>query len=435
MKVKQISSIFIIVLMLFIPCTIALSAGQQVVYAQSDIFSMDGEYNVSYSIGGQSGIGANMIAKYFDSNAIVEKIGNNYYASITQLSSSMQNLSLNLEDGKQVGYSITYSDANKKTYRFTLSKENLSKELPFSVFVAPRDETFYFTIRLNLANATRIGDIEDATTDRPAEFVPVISTTSGNEYETAQGSVFTIPEAKATLGEENCKVRILVYYLSGDKKIEVSVTNNQFSLDEIGEYNVVYRAESSQYKSLLGNNTFTEKIIKILSLAEGGTLAKFEDPDGVLDKGVSIQASRLTEESTIYNTVAEQMKTIATNFEVFQTSLINTDGSKATPLGEYVLYIKAKSTYDRNDIVVYYMAENGSLIKISSENGGSYVKINTDKTGTFIVCIPGVDFVMPMWGYALIIVGSLILIAGITTSIVLIVKKHKKKVLQDNANS
>ena len=52
----------------------------------------------------------------------------------------------------------------------------------------------------------------------------------------------------------------------------------------------------------------------------------------------------------------------------------------------------------------------------------------TDKTGTFIICIPGVAFVMPMWGYALILVACvLVLGAGITLIIILVRKKKKRK--------
>ena len=79
-------------------------------------------------------------------------------------------------------------------------------------------------------------------------------------------------------------------------------------------------------------------------------------------------------------------------------SLINADGSEAVPSDDYTLYLKAKSTFNRNEIVVYHMADDGTLTELTSENGGSYVKITTDKTGTFIVCIPGVAFIMPIWG-------------------------------------
>ena len=121
----------------------------------SPIDGADGKYEMSYDFGGQSGIGKQMLEKYFDKTAVVEKINDRYYFSFTQLSSSMENLSLNLESGKQIGYRVTEDNGNRKTYSYTLSEENLQKELPFSVFVSVRGETFPFTITLNLSSARR----------------------------------------------------------------------------------------------------------------------------------------------------------------------------------------------------------------------------------------------------------------------------------------
>ena len=85
-------------------------------------------------------------------------------------------------------------------------------------------------------------------------------------------------------------------------------------------------------------------------------------------------------------------------------------------------------TYDRNEIVVYHLSEDGELTKIGCSGYGRYVRLQTDKTGTFIICIPGVAFVMPMWGYALILVACvLVLGAGITLIIILVRKKRKRK--------
>lgn len=434
MSIKKVGAALLSVIVMSFVCIVALFGGVQTAHAESPVTGTNGKYNVSYTIGGQSGIGADMIARYMDGTVVVEKIGDNYYASVTQLSSSMENLSLNLSDGMQVGYRITEDNGSRKTYSYTLSEENLSKSLPFSVFVAPRGETFTFTITLDLANATRVGDVEDTTTDRPGEFVPVLSTSAGDEYEAAQGSVFTVPAATASLGDENCEVVVSAYYVRNGERTEVEVTNNQFALENAGEYHFVYRAESAQYKSLLGNNTFTEKDVTVTSVVGGGTLAKFEDANGVLGENVSIQAGRVTEGSTLYDTAADKMAEIADNFEVFGVSLINADGSEAVPSNDYTLYLKAKSTFNRNEIVVYHMADDGTLTELTSENGGSYVKITTDKTGTFIVCIPGVAFVMPMWGYAVILVVCVLVVAAaITVTVVLVRKKKKAKKLQENA--
>ena len=67
-------------------------------------------------------------------------------------------------------------------------------------------------------------------------------------------------------------------------------------------------------------------------------------------------------------------------------------------------------------------------MELSAKGYGRYVSTETDKTGTFIVCVPGVAFVMPMWGYELILVGVVVLIAAaIVVTIALVKKKGRMR--------
>lgn len=424
-KYKKIKTTIIACFLATICCTFFASLGIITASAVSSI-GADGRYGVSYEFGGQSGIGGQMLKKYFDSTAEVEKIGNKYYLSITQLSSSMENLSLNLVNGMQVGYRITESDGNRTTYSYTLSEESISKELPFSVYVSARDETFHFTIKLKFDTATFLGDA-DKTAERPAEFVPTLSTTAGDLYEAQKGQTFVLPNMEATLGEECIAVSVRAYYVQNNQKTEVAVTDGKISLDHVGEYHVVYRARSERYLTSLGNPTYVEKDIVIISQAEGGELVKVNDVDGILPNDYFVIASQITDGSELYRSAAEKMLSITNRFQVFGVELVESDGNAVIPTGNIVISIKADFTYDRNDIEVYHLGEDGVLTKLSSENGGSYVKVTTDKTGTFIVCVPGVAFVMPMWVYLLIAVGGLAIISvAIIVSVVLVKRKRKK---------
>ena len=219
---------------------------------------------------------------------------------------------------------------------------------------------------------------------------------------------------------------ISAYYVQGGEQTEISVTNNSLTLENVGEYHVVYRAESATYKTNLGNNTYTEYDVAITSVAGGSTLAKFEDASGVLAEGTSLLAGRITAGSSVFATAAEKMASIADNFEVFGISYVSADGTAATPDGNITLYLQADMTYDRNEVVVYHMAEDGTLTEIAADGYGRYVKFDTDKTGTFIVCIPGVAFVMPMWGYAVILVACVLVVAAAVTVTVMFVRKKKK---------
>ena len=332
-----------------------------------------------------------MGADNFSSSATVEKSGENYYMTFGH-SSSVDDLVL--ESGNmQTGYTVR-TESGWTYYTYTMSAERLQGSLSFTAYIVPMSMTVEFSITLNLTAGTRTGDYVDVG-ERPAEYVPVIETSAGAEYEAARGTVFPIPSATATLGSENLDVSISAYYVQGGERTDVEITNNSITLENVGEYHVVYRAESGTYLTNLGNPSYTEYDVKITSSAGGSTLARVEDPNGVLPEGTSILPSRITA-GTLYEQAAEKMKSVADNFEVFGVSLVGTDGTQITPDGNITLYLQANMTYGRNEVVVYHMAEDGALTELSADGYGRYVKFDTDKTGTFIVFIPGVEFVMPM---------------------------------------
>ena len=399
----------------------ALMGGGLTAYAESPVQGSDGVYSVPVNLSGLA-----MGADNFSSAATVEKSGKNYYMTFGH-SSSVDDLVL--ESGNmQTGYTVR-TENGWTYYTYTMSAERLQSSLSFSAYINAMSRDVSFTITLNLANGTRTGDYVDVG-ERPAEYVPIIETTAGNQYEASRGSVFPIPPATATLGNENLDVSISAYYVQGGEQTEISVTNNSLTLENVGEYHVVYRAESATYKTNLGNNTYTEYDVAITSVAGGSTLAKFEDANGVLAEGTSLLASRITAGSSIFATAADKMASIADNFEVFGISLVQSDGTAATPSGNITLYLQADMTYDRNEVVVYHMADDGTLTEIVADGYGRYVRFDTDKTGTFIVCIPGVAFVMPMWGYAVILVACVLVVAAAITIPIVVVKKRKKKKAQ-----
>lgn len=395
----------------------ALMGGGLTAYAESPVNSSDGVYSVHVNLSGLA-----MGADNFSPSATVEKSGENYYMTFGH-SSSISDMVL--ESGNmQTGYTVR-TENGWTYYTYTLSAERLQSSLSFSAYINAMSRDVNFTITLNLGGGTRTGDYVDVG-ERPAEYVPVIETTAGREYEAARGTVFSIPSATATLGSENLDVSISAYYVQGGERTDVAITNNSITLENVGEYHVVYRAESATYKTNFGNNTYTEYDVAITSVAGGSTLAKFEDASGVLAEGTSLLASRITSGSSVFATAAEKMASIADNFEVFGVSLVGTDGTQVTPSGNITLYLQADMTYDRNEVVVYHMAEDGTLTEIAADGYGRYVKFDTDKTGTFIVCIPGVAFVMPMWGYAVILVACVLVVAAAVTVTVMLVRRKKK---------
>lgn len=391
----------------------AFLGGGLTAYGESPVQGLDGVYSVSVDLSGLA-----MGADNFSSTATVEKSGDNYYMTFGH-SSSISDLVL--ESGnKQTGYTVK-AEGGWTYYTYTLSAERLSSELSFSAYINAMSRNVILTVKLNLSGAIRTGDYSYEG-ERPAEYVPVITTTAG-DTQMEKGATYVLPAATAALGDEACEVTTKVFY-GGE---EVALDGNRFTLENAGEYTVIYRAESSAYKTNLGNNSYSEYAFTVVSKVGATVLAMFEDESGALSSGTAIQASNITV-GTSYELAAEKMKTIADNFSVMSISYFAESGEEVTPGGNVTLYLMADMTYDRNEIVVYHLSEDGELTKIGCSGYGRYVRLQTDKTGTFIICIPGVAFVMPMWGYALILVACvLVLGAGITLLIILVRKKRKRK--------
>ena len=388
-----------------------LTVGGQTAYAESPVSNSDGVYSVSVDLSGLA-----MGADNFSSTATVEKSGDNYYMTFGH-SSSISDLVL--ESGnKQTGYTVK-AEGGWTYYTYTLSEKRLSSELSFSAYINAMNRNVNLTVKLNLSGATRTGDYSYEG-ERPAEFVPVITTNAG-DTQMEKGATYVLPQATAALGDEVCEVTTKVYY-GGE---EVDFDGNRLTLENAGEYTVIYRAECPTYKTNLGNNSYSEYAFTVVSKVGATMLAKFEDESGALSSGTAIQASNITV-GTAYELAAGKMKTIADTFSVMSVSYFAESGEEVTPSGNVTLYLAADMTYDRNEIVVYHLSEDGELTKIDCSGYGRYVKLQTDKTGTFIVCIPGVAFVMPMWGWALIAVGVIVITSAAIILIVLTVKRKKR---------
>lgn len=411
---KKISGFFGFLIVL-----LALSLLQTVctAYAASPVGAADGVYSVPVDLSGLA-----MGADNFSSEAIVEKNGSTYYMTFGH-SSGIGNLTLDMGD-KKVG-AVVKSEGGRTYYTYTLSETNVQSSLSFRAHINAMNRDVSFSVKLKLSSASRTGDYSHEG-ERPAEFVPVLTTDAGSEYEVLQGTVFAVPAAAAALGSEVCAVGTEAYYLLNGGRQSVEIADGRFTLANVGEYRLVYRASSPSYKTSLGNDTYTEYEVKIISSAGGSTLAKFEDTNNILPEGTAIMPGRITEGS-VYDTATEKMKTIADNFEVFGIGLTASDGNAVVPSGNIALYLQADATYDRTRAVVYFMDENGGLTKLETSGYGRYVKVETDKTGTFIVCVPGVAFRMPMWGYAVILAGGVIIVAAAAIVTVVLVKKRRRR--------
>ena len=393
---------------LFQSVSIAYAASEQV------ISGGDGTYTVPVNLDLKMG------ADNFTNPVTVEKQDGKYYMTFG-FSSSIGYLNLNL-DGKEVGKTSEKKDG-WTYYTYTLSENNLKSKLSFSAYINAMSREMNFTATLNLSSSEKNADTVRDLGERPAEFVPVISTKAAAEYSLKVGTVFPIPEATAKLGNEDSLVVITAVF--GNDSVDVS--DGKLTLGNVGEYKIIYKATNSQYKTSLGNDSFSEYVVTVHSITGENDIVKFRDTNNVLPDKAGIIAGKVTDGSDVYEKAASAMKKIADNFEVYSAEFLSEDGEVITLSGKVELLFRADDYFDRTKAEVYYMDDNGELTKLSASGYGRYVATETDKTGTFIVCIPGVAFHMPMWGYLLIIVGTVVIVGGGGVAILLIARRKKQK--------
>ncbi len=381
----------------------------------------DGTYTVSVS--NDMPMGKNNISD----TALLEKQNGVYYLSLTFNVAKLDDIRLEIDD-KTVGSQIAEEDGDMATYCYTLSEKSISSPLPFVADVVPMGQSGLnseINVTIDLSSAVKTSNTVENRGERLAEFVPALLTNAGSEYLQETGTTFTVPSATAALGSESCDVIISTYYVNGEELQSVTFENNQLYLEKQGEYRIVYRASSPLYKTSEGNDTYTEYIVKVISDVGVSPLAKFEDINDILPEETTLQASRITS-GTLYNTAAERMKTVSDHYEVFDINLYDAVGNTIELSDTVRIGISENSEYVGEEIEVYYLSESGMLGKLTYAELNGYIEFETDRLGTFIVCIPGVAFVMPMWGYAVILVACVLVVAAAVTVTVILVRRKKK---------
>lgn len=403
MNVQYRLSIRLSALLLCFLAVAGLSAVLPVRAADSPLTGGDGSYTLTADLDGMV-----MGSDAFDRTVKVEKIGERYYLYLTVVKAgSMTDLSLTLR-GMQVGTQVTAAADDSQTYCFTLGAADLQGTLPFTVFVSAMKRSVSFSLRLNLAEATRTGSEVEERGERPAEFVPVMTTDAGDRYEVAVGTPFVLPVVTAVLGDEDCPVRVTVTAPGADGG-QTDITDGRFTPQKAGEYTVTWTASSPLYKTNLGNDTYVARTATVRATVGGSSLARMEAADGILPDGTTLQATQLSVGS-LYDTAAAAMKKVADSYAVYSVTPVNADGDAVLPTGKVTLYVQADSTLDRRRIAVYALDTDGNLTALPAEGYGRYVRFETDCGGTFIICNPGVAFVMPMWGWAAIAGAVLLLV-------------------------
>lgn len=402
---------------LILGCAILLITPLSLLHAEGGL-EENVYYNSSYTIGGTSSIGAGMIEKYFDSNALVVNQGDFYFVSITLLdNNALTNLSIpgDYERG------IVKEDVGKKsTYTVSLMGNDIKSPIPFTGRVDAMRMDVSFNIKLNLDSVSKTDKTLDSETEFPGVYVPTITIDSAGDVSSVQNAIYKLPEASASLGDEKCELEIKALDPEGEDAL---IENNQITLSKLGVYSIIYKAKTSKYKTNLGNDSYTTKVIKVTSLSKSSDSVKIDDLNNILPKNYIVQSQTITSGSE-YDRIVKLMEDYSEHYEAINISLMDYNGSEITLSDNIKYYLEVSSSFDRNKLEVYYL-DGDKLINVACDGYGRYVTFSSNMVGTFIVLVPGITFHMPILGYILIAAGILLVIVGAVVVTIIIVKKKK----------
>lgn len=379
-------------------------------------------YDTSYEIGGTNSIGQSMIGKYFDNHAYLFKENDLYFLSITLLdNSALSDIDISLGNYKS-GILIN-ENGKKTTYTITIGEEDITSQVNITGMVSAMNKEVSFTIKLNLDNMTKTSETIDKSYEYPARFVPEILMDAVGDVTSIQNATYKLPNAKAIFGDEECSLEVIVNSPNGDN---VDIVQNKIVLTELGEYEVIYKASTSKYKTNLGNDSYTIKSFKVISTSAGSSLVKVIDINKILPDNYVVQSQRI-ESGQDFTNIAGLLAKKSEKYEITNILLLDNNGESLNFDSNVSYYIMTNPDFNRNDVEVYHLNTNGTLEQITARGYGRYVTFEANCAGTFIVLVPGVSFVMPMWGYILIVVGAVILIGLALFLLIYFLKKRHKK--------
>lgn len=410
---KKKSIIFSLIILIF------MIFSSKPVKAESFNIEENKVYSCDYNIGGTNSIGEGMIKKYFDSNVLVTNVSDYYLVSITLLNNkALTNFKVSVSDLESgVDEEVT---GKETVYTISLEEEYLDKSIDIEAYVSSMNMAVNFNITLNLSNLVLTDKVFDDTKEYKAVYVPTLKLDSIGDINLVQNSVCVLPSAKGSFQDENVNVTISVISPSGK---EASISNNSFKTEEIGTYIVTYKAECNKYKTNLDNPSYTAVSINVISSSEDNTIVKINDINSVLPSKYYLITQRITSGNE-YDQISLKLEGISEKYEITNIKLIDDTSNNISLSNNIEYYIETNPKYNRNEVCVY-LYEGEELIELDCAGYGRYVKFENNKCGTYVVLVKGVTFHMPVWGYIVISLSSVIVLIGVVVLIIVIYKKKK----------
>ncbi len=365
-----------------------------------------------------------MIKANFSNKFLLEENNDLFYIHFTLLNyENITNLVFEL-DNNLVG-NISYIRENQadKTYVLTIKKDNINKKITVLGYVIPMQSNIKFSIKFNVNNLALVAKNISIKEYAP-EFVPeIIFSENKNDYICNINADFIIPKAIAKLGDTPIDLDINVY---DNDNNNLSIDDNKVKFMKSGLHFVKYLAQTSLYKTSLGNNSKNIKTITVNVLTKDGfyKLSDLKTKIEVCSKDSSFNNLKLAIEDITTLKKEIVLKSFSKNkkFYFYNLNLIK-DSKKLDAFDNLEINFPQKNNFRQDNTNIYYY-DGSKFEKVNYKYNDNFLKINTNKLGYYLI----IDETKKSSAYMLILYISLsiILLTGLSIGAVFIYKKKRK---------
>ena len=176
-------------------------------------------------------------------------------------------------------------------------------------------------------------------------------------------------------------------YASKITKIEEGINGNENDICE-GYFTELISNTSNIYTitSATPSGSMSEYIIvkrtSNYTLNDTKTNIKLETANGVIPSNTVLEVAPITE-GTTYNTVKTALTNIS-KFKVYDINLLS-DGVKIQPNGKVKISIPVPTEYNKSNLVVYRVADNGDKTEYAVTVNGDVATFETDHFSTYVL--------------------------------------------------
>lgn len=221
--------------------------------------------------------------------------------------------------------------------------------------------TFESGTQLSIYYNGNLCDTRNIGTELTVPVITVPNTITDNELNSYLKNVIT--KANKAFGEQITKIE------QGTKSVTgVEIPNGYTIYSDYGLESVVIVRK--------------EKVTEPVKIEETTTKIKLEADTTVIPSNTVLEVATITE-GEVYNTVKTALTNIS-KFKVYDINLLS-DGVKIQPNGKVKISVPVPTEYNKSNIVVYRVADNGDKTEYAVAINGDVATFETDHFSTYVL--------------------------------------------------